>query len=434
MIAKFGSLVSSVRAPGLRQSSILSLLQGLIGASVFFLSIRLLIRESGTEVVGLWSLVVGVVALARMLDFCNGSVLVRLVAMCSDDSHRKKEFIDTVTIAAVFYYGIVLIVGLFILPMIVSGMFEAEYVQLANELLPWALVSLVSLVLMTTHTSALDGAMRATTRAKIMLAGYFLFGLGCVFLVPTYGVFGLAAAQVGQQIFCLIIARVFLVRHIAGLSLLPTCFSGSAFQEALRLGTKTQMTSVPTIIYEPVARIMINHFAGLSTLAIYDLAYKLCSQTRLMLEAAANPLVPQFARSYRSDPAFTSELYRKAMRWSIRGAFTSFATLIALSPFVSIFLFGSISFQFLASVSLLSLAWGVASIGIVPKFHARAINKFRWTIAGEWTIAGLTVLLSVVVANLTTDPSYIFIGPAMAIGIGSTVAIWGNTRPSNTFS
>lgn len=425
MVARLSFFRNLIQTKGLRQNSVLSLVQGLASTIVFFVSIRLLIQVTGTEIAGLWSLTVGLVAFLRIPDISGGSGLARLVAMCADNQTRKIGFIDTVSVVLVTYYLLAISAGYFIFPVLIQSMVAPEYLSTGQALIPWVLISLVLTVLLAAQTSALDGMMRADLRAKVLMAGSVVFGITSLTLIPRYGVFGFAAAQVGQQVTCLIGARWFLVRELPGLRMWPRVFLVSTMREAMGFGLQIQANSVPQIIYEPVARIMINNFAGLHTLAIYDLSYKLCSYTRLMIQAAATPLLPAFAGLQSAEPARAAELYGKAT--ILTGRLTGFVFVgVCLSaPLVSWFLFGEVLGEFLVSVGLLSVAWSLAGIGLVPRLFAQAMGRMHWNIVGEWAIAALTIGLGFIFAK-TLGNNWIVVGVAAAVAVGQIVQIFGN--------
>jgi O-antigen/teichoic acid export membrane protein len=425
MVANFAAFRKLVQTRGLGQNALLSFVQGLAGTVVFFVAIRLLIRHSGTEMAGLWSLTVGVVAFSRIPDISGGAGLARLVAMCADDPGRKRAFIDTVTLVLLGYYGLVVSLGLLVFPPLVARMVEPEFQATAQALVPWVLASLVLTVLMTAQTTALDGLMRADLRAKVMLMGAAVFGLGTLALIPRYGVFGFAAAQLAQQAAVLVVARWLLVRELAGLRPWPAVFSRAEMRDAMGFGLQIQANSVPQIIYEPVARIMINSFAGLHVLAVYDLAYKLCSYTRLMIQSAATPLIPAFAQLQHADRTRLAGLYRRTTLLTGRLTGYVFVAVCLAAPLVSWFLFGAVLGEFLVAVGLLSLAWSLAGIGLVPRLLAQAMGRMHWNIIGEWSIAALTLGLGFAFATLFGN-GWIVAGVAAAVAVGQTIQIFGN--------
>lgn len=428
------SLFTSFKPNRLGQASFLSAVQGALGAISILGALKLLIMRDGLEAAGLWSLCMSIVAILRVADVFNSASLARLVAASDEGSLAKAETIDTVTIATIGYYVCAIALGISVAPAAIDEFVEPEQLEVANALIPWLVSSLFFLVLMTSQANALDGLHLADVRAKTYIGGQLLFCVLSVVLVSAHGIIGLAAAQAIQYATVTVVMRWFVRSGVNELSLWPRHFSQSVLADAFSYSSKLQFAAVPILIYEPIARILINAFGGLAVLAIYDLAYKICSYARLMMEAASRPLVPEFARKPANGIKSRSAAFAKAMRITFGSTIAIYLSIGIFSPIISVVMLGAVRWDFLVALLVLSGAWAVAGFALIPKLYARAKGVMRWNIASEWVVAITTIVSILIMDRLNLIPSSLVFAPALAIAVGNGLGFWGNMRATKVLN
>lgn len=409
----------------LTRGATFSLLQSAIGIIAYFLAMRLLIATQGTIAVGLWSLTVGTVAIIRLVDVSGGAGLARLVSRLQDDDDAKTYVVDTVTFFIfAFHLGLVLVA---ILPLewAIAGMVPAGQVALAQELIAWAAVILIVTVVGGAQANAIDGLHKVDVRSIILLIGSLIFGAVSLFAIPRWGVRGIAIAQLAQTIAVLVGTRGVLVSQLPGLRAWPRRLSIAVLRDALPYGAKMQASSVPLLIYEPLARVIINYLAGLHALATYDLAYKLCIYTRNFIQAAAQPLIPALSRLVVEDHDAARRLFYRSFRIFLIAGIVIFAGVAVASPLASYLLLGQISPDFIIATVAMAVASTVGTAAFVPSVLGQATGHLKWNIAGQWSIAVLTVTL-VPAVGLVIGTDWAIVGTALAVGLGYTLIIIGN--------
>jgi O-antigen/teichoic acid export membrane protein len=409
----------------LKREAVLSLLQSMIGIISYFLAMRLLIAEQGTIAVGLWSLTVGTVAIVRLVDISGGAGLARLVSMLRDDRAAKLYVVDTMSLFILGFHLAIVLIAFFPLEYAIVRMVPAAQASLAQELIAWAALILIATVLAGAQANAVDGLHRVETRSKIMLAGSLLFGCVALFAIPRWGVRGMALAQLVQTVAILAATRAALMIHLPGLGLFPRFLSARVLRDSLPYGAKMQASSVPILIYEPLARIIINHLAGLQVLATYDLAYKLCVYSRNLIQAAAQPLIPALSRLVVEDRDAAHELFMRSFRLFLMAGVLIFAAIGFVSPLISYVLLGKLSQDFVIATIVMALASVVGTAAFVPSILGQATGQLRWNIAGQWSIAILTLTIIPLVAHgLGAD--WVIVATAIAVAIGYAIVMIGN--------
>ena len=409
------------------RNSLLSLTQSIIGIGTYFLVMRYVLTIAGLEGVGLWSLTMGFVALVRLMDLTGANGLARMLAIHPDDEQKQTAYIDTLTLFLFVFYGLLCLLAYLPLRHVLSGSVELETVPLVRQLMVWAMISMPINVLGLAQLSAIDGIGRADIRSIVNIGGFAVYGVLAAILISSNGILGLVYAQFAQYIIVLIISRAILVARLKSLRAIPSKFSKAAATTSLHYGFRLQASSIPMSLFDSLIRIMIGRTAGLEFLGIYDLSYKLAVSVRTLIQASLNPLVPEFARLHLTDVKASRAYYFKINQAFIVVGAISFSVLIVCSPALSLFLLSDISAQFIFSVTVLSLGWGIATFGLVTQLYARAAGILRWSILGQWVLLIMGLGLASLVPDLNRSfwlPSVI----AFAIMSGHFLAFFGETR------
>lgn len=421
----FSSLVTRLRS-GIGLNSAASLGQALVGMLSLFFVYRQAIIIGGTELVGLWSLTVGLVSFARIADVSGGGALARLVAVADTDKDRA-AVIDVVALFQLGFYlilcAIVIVPFLWAFGRIASDMPP----ETARLLITATLVALICNVVTFGQSNALDGMMRADLRALANIIGFLVFAGVALWLLPTQGVVGLAFAQIAQMCVTLVLVRFALCRLVPGLAMLPIRGTRTALKGAISYGLRLQAMGVAGLIFDPLSRFAITAVAGLETLGIYEIAYRLVAQTRSFLSAAATPIVPVFAKLHETDRDQAKQTLHRASR--IFGYITvlGFATLCLLAPLAEYVLFPTPEPLFLPFVAGLAVGY-IVNANTTPVFlYAQGVGILRWNIIGQLCIAIISVAAVWFLPQVTTVQAAPM-GIAIGLTLGSFVIFFGNTR------
>lgn len=395
----------------------LALAQSMIGILSYFLVMRYVVRAGGTELVGLWGLTVGFVSFLRLVDFSGSSGLSRLVAISADTPRLRAGYIDTTTIWIVGFYTIIALLAYWPIRIWLTGAVPADLHTLGISLLLIAIVSMPLGVLGVAESYALDGLGRTGLRVAINVGGQILFVLAALILLPRLSILGLAYAQLLQFSFVVIAARVMLSRSLQDLPLFPWRFSKEAAKVSIPFGIKLQVMSLPMALFDPLARIALNNLAGLSFVGVYDLTYKIAGNVRTIIQATMTPYIPRLAHAFAENQAEARVYAAKISGESILFTSGAYSLMFMLAPLFSIFLLGGVSDAFVSMLSIMGLAWGISTYGIVHHLTARATGIVKWSIIGQWLIILFGVMFYVLIrfGHFPVNPA---IGVATAVLAG----------------
>ncbi len=409
------------------RTGLLSLAQALLTILTYFLVMRQVVIALGLEAMGLWSLTMSLVAFVRMLDLGLAHVPARMVAVKSGDGLGQAQVVDSTAFAGLGAFVLIAVVSYYGLRPILVGSLEP---QMHAQAL-WLLLGIVAVLplnsLALVHLGAIDGIGRADIRALVAIAGLVLYAVSALLLIEPYGVLALVYAQFVQHGLTFVVARALLCRRIAPLRLLPRHFSRSALQEAVSFGGRVQFSTLPMGLFDPLCRLLIGRSVGLELLGIYELASKFASSARTLVQAFANPVLPELARLLvNNSEAARVHFYARQTVISSLGLLVSIVQILAL-PIVSFLLLGAFDPAFILVSAVLSLAWGGTCIGLVSQLYARAAGRLRHAMVGQWLLLVLGGLL-VQLAGLLRDDLWMLVAPGLAILIGHLVAFFGEVR------
>lgn len=392
----------------------------MVGILSYFIVMRYVVSAGGTELVGLWGLTVGFVSFLRLADFSGSSGLSRLVAISADAPRLRVGYIDTTTIWIVGFYTLVGLLAYWPIRSWLIGAVPTELHTLGINLLSIAIVSMPLGVLGVAESYALDGLGRTGLRVAINISAQILFVVVTLVLLPRLSILGLAYAQLAQFSFVVIGARIMLLRSLPEMPILPWRFSREAAKVSIPFGIKLQVMSLPMALFDPLARIALNNLAGLSFVGIYDLTYKIAGNVRTIIQATMTPFIPRLAQVFAGNRAEARAYAARISGGSILFTSVAYSMMFLLAPLLSIFLLGEVSATFVSMLSIMGLAWGLSTYGIVYHLTARATGIVIWSTIGQWLIIffGVVLYFLMYFENFPVNPA---IGVATAVLAGHLV-------------
>lgn len=366
-----------------------SLANGFILIIIYFLFMKMVIVYEGVEMVGLWSLTVGMVSLARLLDFTGSAALTRIVAI--SDAEKRHCYIDTLVLFSMFFYTIVAACMYFPVAAIIIDTVGEDLSSLIPKLIFLSLAAIILSVTYQNHAAALDGLELATTRSAIGIFCIFIYGAVGVVCIPYYGVVSLAFAQILQFLFGIILCRLVLRKTLHSMTIIPSYFSFKNFKEIYSYGVKLQINSLTLLAFDVSSRYLISVNYGLSVLAYYDISYKLAGHTRGLVQSYFNPLIPKYANQWSNNPREAFDTMLKDLKHYFLPTSGIFACVLLILPLISLFYFQGLSETFLLTGIILNLAWWAATCTLIMQIFCKSVNVLSWTIIGHFALLSMSL-------------------------------------------
>lgn len=412
--------------PRLSADLVLPFLASILQILSVFVVFWILVQFEGPQILGVWSLTMGILALTGLLNLSGAAGLPRFLPRYADEPDRQIVLIDTILLFVLMLFSAIALIGYLPLHWYVTGAMTGEGLSPPVYYVAIMVVAFVLSMLSNAESRALEGLFLARWRAAAEICGIAAFVLGSTFLVRDFGIEGVAFARAAQFAIVVLIGRVVLMAHLPGLPWLPHSFSRSAFREAMGLGVRIQSAAVAEAAFLGVSRILIQAFWGLAVLGIFEIAFRLMQSVYSVLQQTMAPLVARFAEDHTArgaDHALLGSVLRKTM---VFGAL-AFTLAVAGTPVASLILLDRVSPELLSGAAALCLGWYVALLAVPLIYYARGAGQLGATIKGYWGVCILSVLLLIGLGRAGADlqPG---IGVGIAMIVGFSFMIYGITR------
>jgi O-antigen/teichoic acid export membrane protein len=406
-------------------NALTTIAQELGSAAVLFLLYRLLFRTIGIERLGIWSLVLATTSVVTLANQGYSTSIVKFVSkyVVRDQAETISLLVQTALVSV----GTVLALACLALYPAAQWLLKIVVppTGLAGALviLPWALFSLWINVCGDILLAGLAGHQLITQRNYVVFggsAGYLL--LACLF-VPRYGLLGLAYAQTLEAVAGFLVSWMLLRRQIPRFPLIPHRWSRAHFIEIVGYGSHFQFITVCQAVREPVTKIFLTNFGGLTLTGFYDLASRYVVSFRELIVQANQVLVPTIANLQERDPDAVPRIYRESYRLIFFLAIPTFAFLVVVSPVVSLVWLGSSQPIFVKFTVILAAGWLINSLSNAAYVADLGTGALRWVSVGCATTAILNLALGFI-GGKRLGGSAIVAASAFSLAVGYVLVVF----------
>lgn len=379
-----------------------SILQVLVLTGVYLVLYRFLLHSIGVELLGVWSLVLSTTSVATISELgLSGSTVKFVARYCArGEQAQVSRIIQTAMLSVGVSTGFVLLITYPFARWILSLLVPGEQLGLASSILPYALVSLWVTQITGSAQSGLDGTQRIDLK-NVITIGTSLLYLGCALvLTPTYGLLGLAWANVIQAVSTLIGSWMLLRRSITELPPLPYQWSYPGFREMLGYALNFQLISVVKMLYDPVTKALLSRYGSLAAVGYYQMASRMVGQLRAFIVSANRAIVPVIADLQETEPEAIRRLYWDSYRLLFYVSIPLYLFIAAFSPAISEIWIGTYERSFVLFSALLVGGWAVNTLNGPAYFANLGTGDLRWNTISHVGIALLNAGLGVVLGSL----------------------------------
>lgn len=316
----------------------------------------ILLRVSDTETIGLWVLANSLLGFSRVADFWSRGLSSFVAeALGRGNGQTAAGFVSTAALTGAAGYLILAGLGTFVVYLLADSIAGDNHAATLRDVLPLMAMTFWLTSLAGVYQLAFFGFGRPLFKVIQTLGGALLFLLAVTLLAPAHGLAGILLAQVLQGLAMLAFALVAFHGFIAprGASL----WQSESFTNLVKFGGKVTIVGVFQLAIDPLIRLIVNFFCGLSSVAVVDLASRLIALARGVIVSLGQILVPAFAHLSAEGTANVKALYRDTNRLFLLVSIPTFSLMLSAAPFLEEILFGHRESQFLPFIWILSAAW-----------------------------------------------------------------------------
>lgn len=413
----------------LTRNAIMAVVQVIISGGALFLLYRYLLRNLGSEQVGIWAIVLATASASRISEMGFSASAVKYTAryIARGEKNKASEVIQTTVITIGVLLACVLTAVYPLTVWLMPKIIPAAHIPNALAILPYALVSVWVGTIAGVFLSGLDGCQRIDLRVLVsMLATVFLLVLTWI-LVPQYGLVGLAWAQIGQGVLMLLGSRALLRRELPSLPSLFFKWHYSLFREMFKYGANFQLTFVFTMLFDPTTKALMAKFGGLSAAAYYEMASRMVLQFRLLLVSANQVMVPQVANLHEKAPESIRRVYLDSYRVIFFLSLPLYAGIAAVAPLASKLWIGHYDERFVGYARLLAAGFLLNNLSVPAYFVNLGTGLLRWNTWAHVVIGILNVILGYSL-GLAFGGAGVVGGYVLSLVTGSGLIVFGYHR------
>jgi O-antigen/teichoic acid export membrane protein len=375
-----------------------SAIQVIIVGLVYFFIYRIIVVKLGVDQVGVWSLILATTSITSLANFGFSSALVKFVAEAN--ARKDEEKIDKLLFTSLFsmitiFFVVSLIVYL-LAYLFIDEVVGPEYLNIARRILPFSLLSLYIGALGGVWISALEGFQKNYIRSIIFSSGSILYLIMTMVLVPGNGLNGLAYAQVFQSFFVFILSFYFLKRRCTSFRIFKWQWDNNIFRLLFGYGYKVQIVSLCQMLIDPLTKIMITRFSGITTLGFYEMASRLITQLRYVIVNMNQVTIPIVSHYSQTDVSAIRYIYERGLSFIAFLVFPMFAGIILFTPYLSGIWIGHIEPVFINCVYILAISMLINIMASPAYFNSLGEGKLNGVLIMNFIILALNAMLGII--------------------------------------
>ncbi len=298
------------------------LVSNVVNALITIVGYRIYLTYLGYERYGLWLILATVLTVVQLGNFGISPALLKLVAedLAGGDIPGVYRYIAA-AMAALGSFGLLLVGAIWLLRPQIVGLFalSAANYPVIYSMLPLIALLSVYVILVDALNAALAGLGRYD------LVNYSLTGAQLVGLCVTttclrlgWGLWSFMTGVTCNYVFLNICSVVLIARVARGGGWRDLAIERARLVRLVKFGSWVFGGSIVALAVNPVNRVMISRFIGVSAIPIFDIANQGTMRIRNFLEIAFRPLMPELSGMQGSGAAAIYERLRLTGRAGAR--------------------------------------------------------------------------------------------------------------------
>jgi len=291
-----------------------SLVASATGAVMLFLTFRLTISLTSVEIMGAWALLQGLFIVSRVADSGMGANITRYVSVNLAESREVSGRAVAGAGVLIGLVPVVLICGITFAPIVwyVKGLFRGSHA--ATEVVPLAILCVAFAAtssLATTLLAICEGAGRLVAKNGVIIASNCL---GIVVAYPSlrhFGAPGVGITYCAVSISQLALATVLLHRD-RSLRGPRGERVGHISRHLWRENAQLSGVAALRLTFEPLTKFLLSRVTTLAGVAAFELALRVTTQIRVLLQSSAQPLLLMGARKTAAPTAEVAASFSRA--------------------------------------------------------------------------------------------------------------------------
>lgn len=389
----------------------------------------------GYEKYGVWLVLATVLSFAQLGNLGIGQAVMKLVAEehGRGDIEGIQRYVTTALALLCLSGSLVLIAVLVFKTQIIAAFkLSDENAQTALWLLPYIGILSIYVFIVQALNAVLSGLGRMDLANYIQSVGRIVaVTVAAILLYTGRGIESLLIGNTLSYMFIHIVSLICIWR-IARIRILRVRnLDAQRCKRILRFGGAVFGGSLISMLFSPFNKLMLSRYAGVSTIPIYEIAYRGSMQVRGLIEAGLRALMPEISRlsgnMTRNTIDRISHIYRRAMRLIFLFGVPMYGILIIFSPLLLKVWLGDRFVETLPGAFRIMLIGTFLSLLGVPAYYTlMGVGRVRRNIESHIVQSAMNVamvLTSILLISTVPLGAVVF---ATSAGMGGSTAylIW----------
>ena len=398
--------------------------QAVIVGIALFVLFRFLLDRIGIEKVGIWSLVLATTNVTRISELGFANSVLQFVSryLAKREPTRAACVVETAILTVAGFGSVAILLSYPLLAWALERLIPAALLSEATRLLPFTIGSLWCGMMASTVHSALDGIQRTDMRSVVLMSSQVIFVGATFYLVPTYGLEGVAQAQLIQSFWSLAASWVMLKINLDGLGLMPYRWSKSLFYEMFGYAANFQINGIAQLLFEPTTKALLSKWGTLADVGYFEMASRLIIQIRSLLVAANQVVVPVITTQHEHKPTQIPDTYKRCYDIMLYLSIPIFSLLLVFTPLISEAWIGRYEPVFVLFAFMLIVSWALNTTAVPAYLAFVGTGQLRWNTLSHMATGITSVLIGYMLGYMFGSVGVI-VGTCLAILVGSLLTL-----------
>ncbi len=407
----------------------------LIIAGSQFIVYALINKTLGKELLGVWSLVVAATSIGQISNFGFSNSLVRYLPemLLKNQKEYINKLLGTINFSNFFLTLPILLLLYFPAIRYASNLLKEPQLLIFKSIIPISMAGLFINNLFSVYSYLLDAMQKYYLRSAVQIAGWIFFLIISIFLMPRYGLMGVAMAFFIQNILQFIIIIAVVSKNGILIKAYPINFDKKIFRQISSFGLKSQIINVLVIFFDPVVKFFITKDLGLSSTANYEISNKIVLQIRNLLVSTNQVIIPKIVlhKNTGTENNYFSSISAKNIFFSICAGMLILLT----APLIVFFFPNQYDNSLMQCIVILNIGWVCNMITSVHYYSCIGLDKIGQLVIYHLILSIVVIVLYISIPQYLQLKSLYFAVPAAALFLGSIYNSYALSKKiKNSFS
>jgi O-antigen/teichoic acid export membrane protein len=384
-----------------------------------FIVYALINKNLGKNLLGVWSLIVAATSIGQISNLGFSNSLVRYLP---EMILKKKEediikMIGTINFTNFFLTLPLLVLLYFPAIIYASYLLSPSQLLVFKSIIPLSMAALFINNLFSVYSYLLDAMQKYYLRCIVQITGWIFFLVFSIFLMPAYGLYGVAIALLFQYI--LQFATILSIIHFKGLlhKITPFHFDKKSFRIVSSFGVKSQYISILVIFFDPLVKLFITKNIGLSATANYEISNKIVIQVRNLLVSANQVIIPKII--IQKEAGTESQYFKEISNKNIFLSVSAGMLVLLFAPLAVYFFSNGRDDTLMQCIILLNIGWVCNMITSVHYYCSIGLDKIGKLVLYHLMLSLVVLILYFILNHFLYVTILYYIVPSVALFIGS---------------